>query len=165
MSMALDLANEIGPAPQLPPSLVAIADRVQLIEAVETRVLSRVDHSSLERWRTSLDQAAGEMAAEDNSVPGVANPDERKNILLRLWSGCMTAAKTIALGTRAGPNTEAQRTAGALLFAMKCTNDPIYTAGVVAAPSFKAGRKEQYSLQGIPAGSVVLIERVTAWEV
>jgi hypothetical protein len=164
MTMALELANGVGAAPKLPTSLTAMADRVRLMEAIEARVLTRVDHSSIERWRTSLSEAAGEMAKDAASLPDVVDERERKNILLRFWSGCMSAAKTIALETRNGPNTETYRTASSLLLDSRAKDDPVYAAGVVAAPSFKAGRKETYSLAGVPAGSLVTSERVLDWE-
>jgi hypothetical protein len=164
MSMALEIANEIGAPPKLPASLVGLADRVRAMEAIEARVLGRVDHSSLARWRGSLSEAAGEMAADPNSVAGIADAGERKSILLRLWSGCMDAAKTIALETRAGPNSERDRTERAPVLDERSKHDPIYAAGVVAAPSFKAGRKERYSLKGVPPHSLVTSERVPEWE-
>jgi hypothetical protein len=165
MNMALEIANEIGAPPALPASLTDMANRVGTMEAIEARVLTKVDCSSLEAWRASLSEAAGQMAADPSSLPDVADERERKNVLLRLWSSCMSAAKTIALGTRNGPNTEAYRTASALMLAQKAKDDPVFAAGLVAAPSFKAGRREQYSVNGVPADSLLTSVRVLEWEV
>ena len=43
-------------------------------------------------------------------IPDEKNEKYRKSIGLRLWSGCLSAAKTIALDTRDGPNTPNLRT-------------------------------------------------------
>ena len=80
----------------------------------------------------------------------------RINIALRLWSGCISAAKTIALQTKSGLNTPQIR---GLLFSKKidptAQMDAIYREGVEAAPSFKSLRKEEYSFEGVPETSVV----------
>jgi len=39
-------------------------------------------------------------------IPHETNEKDRKSIGLRLWSGCMSAAKTIALDTLDGQNTQ-----------------------------------------------------------
>ena len=69
-------------------------------------------------------------------MPDVTDPVVRLNICLRLWAGCLSAAKTIALETRSGLNTPELRKE---IFTTKvdvlASNDPIYRAGVEAAPA------------------------------
>lgn len=164
MNMALDLANEIGPPPALPPSLESITARVCLMEVIEKRVIPKIDYSSHESWQSSLGRAADILAQNPSSIIGVSNPKDRANIILRLWAGCMSAAKTIALQTRAGPNSIKSRAKLAPFLNTISANDPICAAGIAAAPLFKANRKEFYSLKGLPSGSLVATNRVQKWE-
>ncbi|MDQ6668546.1 MAG: hypothetical protein M3Y53_10025, partial [Thermoproteota archaeon] len=89
-------------------------------------------------------------------LPDVRSIDEIKNVILRLWAGCMSASKEIAPSTKSGPNTPARRT---MIFSQQidilCQTDPIYEAGVEAAPSFKRLRGEVYSFEGVPQNSPV----------
>ena len=68
----------------------------------------------------------------------VGSKDEIENVILRLWAGCMSAAKVIAPSNKSGPNILAIRIK---VFSQKidilCQTDPIYKAGVETAPSFK----------------------------
>lgn len=164
MQMALELANGLGPPPGLPASLVNMADRVRVMEAIESRVIRQINYFSHDTWKLSLYLATLWMAMYPNSVPGVESIEDRTNILLRLWSGCMGAAKTIAMQTRAGPNSHRSRARIMPFIERQAQNDPIYTAGVIAAPSFKAGREEFYSLRGLPLDSLVATVRVAKWE-
>jgi hypothetical protein len=80
---------------------------------------------------------------------------ERASIALRLWAGCLDAAKTIALETRDGPNSPELRAAAFAQIDSVAETDPIYGAGVEAAPAFKVLRRQSYSFDGVPAGSRV----------
>jgi hypothetical protein len=89
-------------------------------------------------------------------IPDVPDTKTRVSISLRLWSGCMSAAKTIAEGTRSGPNTaEGRHRVFAEIIDPIAENDPIYAAGVEAAPAFKTRRNQPYILDGVPEGSSV----------
>jgi outer membrane murein-binding lipoprotein Lpp len=79
----------------------------------------------------------------------------RINIGLRLWSGCLSAAKTIAHETRSGPNTPAMRRQQMETIDEIAAADAVYAAGVEAAPAFKRLRNQAYSLDGVPEGSRV----------
>lgn len=81
-------------------------------------------------------------------------PDEfdRLSVALGLWSGCLSAAKVIALGTRSGPNTpEIRRAAFEGYIDPAAASDNVFRAGVEAAPAFKALRSEAIDLEGVPA--------------
>jgi hypothetical protein len=164
MRMARELANEIGPAPQLPASLADPRQRVRLVETIERALSGRVDDASEDRWRASLGAVFTHLATDRDLLPDVEAGPERKSILLRLWSGCIAAAKTIALETRAGPNDEPLRTAGSLLLETNCAGDPIYKAGVEAAAMFKAGRSQKYSVAGLTDNVRAALSRVPEWE-
>lgn len=79
----------------------------------------------------------------------------RKNILLRLWAGCMDAAKNIALETMDGTNSPVTRKEGFFLIDLFAKLDPIYRSGIEAAPSFKKLQRQHYSFAGVSSGSAV----------
>lgn len=89
----------------------------------------------------------------------------RKNILLRLWTGCIEAAKAIRFTHVAGikdgvvveaPITYEYRQAlFTSLIDLQSRIDLIYGAGVEAAPAYKKLLKEYYSLSGVPSNSII----------
>ena len=80
---------------------------------------------------------------------------DQVSIALRLWAGCLDAAKTIALETLSGPNAASNRAAAFSQIESVAKNDPVYRAGVEAAPSFLNARGQPYELEGVPAGAAV----------
>lgn len=159
MGIALQWANKLGPPPTLPSSLQDVIQRAKLVNNIDTPNLADTLFSD---FRGSLNlndkiQCLNEIARLSKSyIPYVEDDNVRVNISLRLWSGCISAAKTIALQTRGGPNTPEMR---ASIFSNQidpiAEEDPIYCAGVEAAPSFKKLRNETYSFEGVPEKSVV----------
>jgi hypothetical protein len=91
---------------------------------------------------------AKEMADVDDAI-------ERLNLALRLWAGCIWAAKTIAHKTLSGPNTPDMRRDAFLQIDAYAENDEIFAAGVEAAPVFLEQRGQTYSLDGVPPDSRV----------
>jgi hypothetical protein len=88
----------------------------------------------------------------------------RKNILLRLWTGCMDAAKAIRFSSVAGvrngvvieaPITTQHRHVSFQLIDLLANVDLIYAAGVEAAPIYKKLVKQYYSFNGVPSDSIV----------
>ena len=88
----------------------------------------------------------------------------RKNILLRLWMGCMDAAKAIRFSSVAGvrngvvieaPMTTQHRQILFQLIDLLSKTDLIYAAGVEAAPLYKKLVKQYYSFDGVPLDSIV----------
>ena len=89
----------------------------------------------------------------------------RKNILLRLWTGCIEAAKAIRFNYVAGiqdgvvveaPITLQYRQAiFTSLIDLHSRIDLIYRAGVEAAPAYKKLLKQYYSLSGVPSDSII----------
>jgi len=77
-------------------------------------------------------------------IEDIANEKIRANISLRLWSGCIKAAKSIASETLAGPNSITSRQIAFFWIDLWSSLDPIYRSGVEAAPVWKAlvGQKE-----------------------
>ena len=81
-------------------------------------------------------------------IPDEMNEKYRKSIGLRLWSGCLSAAKTIALDTRDGQNAPDMRTGIYQELDRKADQDPIYRAGVESAPLFKKKMQQYFSFYG-----------------
>jgi hypothetical protein len=83
------------------------------------------------------------------------NEKYRKSIGLRLWSGCISAAKTIALETRDGPNPPETRAESFQDIDFIADRDSIFRAGVESAPLFKKHNQQCYSFNGDPSNSSV----------
>jgi hypothetical protein len=88
----------------------------------------------------------------------------RKNILLRLWAGCIDAAKAIRFtfvsGIKDGivieaPITIEYRQSLFTLIDLLSKTDLIYKAGVEAAPAYKKILQQHYSFNGVPTDSAV----------
>jgi len=83
------------------------------------------------------------------------NEKYRKSIGLRLWSGCLSAAKVIALETRDGPNPPEMRAESFQEIDIIADRDSIFRAGVESAPLFKEYNQQCYSFNGVPSTSPV----------
>jgi hypothetical protein len=82
---------------------------------------------------------------------------ERTNIALRLYCGYLDVAKTIAGSTRHETNDTSTRQRDIPKVEAKAVNDPIYTAGVEAAPHFKHRELgEAIFRDGIASDAIVL---------
>jgi hypothetical protein len=88
----------------------------------------------------------------------------RENILLRLWTGCMDAAKAIRFSSVAGirngviieaPLTTQHRHVSFQLIDLLAKTDLIYAAGVEVAPVYKKLLKQYYSFNGVPSESII----------
>lgn len=91
----------------------------------------------------------------------VASKDDRINISIRLYLGYLSGAKVIAWKVKGRKNTSATRYQEIQEIEKKAAADPVYKAGVEAAPRYKWKVKaEGIYREGIPAGSSVLVD----WE-
>jgi hypothetical protein len=154
MSYALALAHGLaeGRTLMLPNRLDDVERRAEFIHGTDDLLMigstPEQQLASLGRRLRSLDDATAEVAA------GI-EPLDRIAIALRLWAGCLSAAKTIAFETRSGANTPEER---ARLFEgidQVAGGDELFRAGVEAAPLFKRIRGQPFSLEGVPANSPV----------
>ena len=89
-------------------------------------------------------------------ISDINDDDGIKNLLLRIWAGCMSAANGIALETSSGPNSPERRN---MIFSKKIDiiskTDPIYRARVEAAPAFRRIKNQSYSFKGVRETSPV----------
>lgn len=99
-------------------------------------------------------QGKGATRRETGQLQG-KRPIDRVIIALRLWAGCIWAAKTVAEGTLSGANTPTMQADAFAQIDDYARNDPVFAAGVEAAPAFKRRRGETYSFDGVPDDSPV----------
>jgi hypothetical protein len=154
MDTALVWAGEVGPVPLLPHSLDNASSRASLVDAVDPIFAGGLLEIKSAAEKDHVLKSLATVSKE--RIPELVDDKARVNVCLRLWSGCVSAAKTIAPRTLDGANTPDGRTR---LFRMKIDAlariDPIYCAGVEAAPAFRGLRKQQWSFDGVPADSPV----------
>ena len=162
MALAYSFAIGLGPSPALPNSLLDVGRRAELVDRIDDVFLVTeaheygLDFGQLGSAMTRLGARLCAIASTTEAlIPEVTNVLERLNIVLRLWAGCLDAAKTIAHETRSGPNVPQARAGIFCMIDERAAGDAVYAAGVEAAPAFKRLRQQGYSLEGVPAQSRV----------
>jgi len=155
MDTALQWADQFGPPCQLTLSLFSVYQRAILVNLINNNLVRSdlLNMLSIEEKERRLREVAD---ASKEFLPDLVDESARLNLCLRLWSGCLMAAKTIATHTLIGPNVPESRER---IFSYKidriAENDPIYLAGEEAAPAFKRLKSEKYSFNGVPRNSPV----------
>jgi hypothetical protein len=160
---ALRWANELGHPPSLPSSLSTdVEHRANVVNLINTPLIT--DPQQPPESPRQLDKLSNEkkqqrlsllVAESRNLIHDTADGNTRVNIILRLWSGCLAAAKTIALETKDGPNDPAIRARIFKDIDSLTLTDSVFSGGVEAAPAFKKLQKQHYSFDGVPLSSVV----------
>lgn len=145
---ALRWADEIGPPPVLPVSLIQPEARARLVHAINTPLI-RGSHLHLLDPKEKRRRLAELAELTQAPIPDVFDAAKRTNIALRIWAGCIHGAKTIALKTENGPNTPEGRSQTSVDIDRLANRDPIFRAGVEAAPLFKKLIAEEISLDGV----------------
>jgi hypothetical protein len=90
-----------------------------------------------------------------NQLGDQINENQRISIALRLWSGCISAAKTITLETRDGKMTPDTRKQIFRDIDNVAITDSIFCLGVESAPAYKKIHQQCYSFVGVPGTSHV----------
>ncbi|MGH2713857.1 MAG: hypothetical protein ACRDM7_08235 [Thermoleophilaceae bacterium] len=161
MRIAMFLGHALTLSPlELPSALQLIDGRAEFIVRIDDGLLVDgeggllVDRAGVPQWEAMgkrLPQIA-DVAAP--TMPGV-DPLSQVSTALRLWAGCLDAAKAVANETRSGPNTEATRAQAFQHIDAQAASDALYCAGVEAAPAFRQRRGHPYYLDGVPNDSPV----------
>lgn len=151
---AMEWAAELGLPPNLPKSLKDSRKRARLVNEIDGKLIaeSLLANLSSEEKRGRLGMVAGSTAS---LMPDVGDANTRTNISLRLWAGCISAAKMISDRTLTAPNTPETRAIAFAVIDRKAQEDALYRAGVESAPAFKRLRLQEYYLEGVPAQSPV----------
>jgi hypothetical protein len=144
--------------------ILDINQRVELISEIN-ELLGRYINDDLKSGGFGLFEKFPEIVKEiilnkiDDIIrhykPLETNQKYRKSIGLRLWSGCLSAAKVIALETRDGPNTPEIRAEGFQILEPIANADPIFCAGLESAPLFKKRNQQCFTFIGVPLVSPV----------
>jgi hypothetical protein len=152
---------------ELPSSLMDIEKRAKLVNEINRHLVTGIDNRMLVELDNNQRDRSLISIAEISKIYLTEEMDDklRINILLRLWTGCIEAAKGIRFnyvgGIRDGtvieaPITQEYRQAlFTFLIDLRATTDSIYAAGVEAAPAFKKLLGENYSFAGVPSSSAV----------
>jgi hypothetical protein len=150
--------------PELPSSLSDIHKRAKFVEDINTILIIPIKADRESGGNGQLTDFSTDVKSKilndiaEKSKPYILNEDNNNiliNIALRLWAGCMEAAKSIAFETMDGANTPLTRERSFFQIDFFSKFDLIYCAGVEVAPSFKKLHDEYYSFKGVPANSVV----------
>src|SRR5437016_6208795 len=148
---------------QIPDSLQQVETRTSLVNDVDMLIgryitpysltpscLGQIDSFPDDRINDMLREIA---KTSGPRVPEIADDNARTGLVLCLWSGCITAAKAIALGTMDGENTvEVRKNIFAGLIDPLSKIDSFFLAGVETAPVLKRLRSQgnQISFDGVP---------------
>jgi hypothetical protein len=150
--------------PELPSSLSDIYRRAKFVKDINAILIVPINanfesggNGQLIDFSTDIkSKILNDIAEKSKSY--ILNEDNNNiliNITLRLWAGCMDAAKSIAFETMDGANTPLKRETSFCQIDLFSKFDLIYCAGVEVAPSFKKLHEEYYTFKGVPANSVV----------
>lgn len=139
-------ARELGPSPELLGSLKKVERRASLVDEMDKKFVAGANLGLLDA------QAKGERLEllgriSIGFMPKEKDARARCNVALRLWAGCMSAAKTIGDRNNDYKNTPETRVKDFGMIDSTAKSDVLYRAGVEAAPAFKELRLEKYYLE------------------
>lgn len=140
-----------GP-PALPKSLSSVQKRAEFVEAINkvpSIQLAFLPYEAQEEFRQMILESSKKFIIEEM--------DDATRIAtgLRLWSGCIDGAKTLAGKTRDGGNTREMRIRGSQQIGQLSLVDSIYKAGAETAPVWKRLINQGHDLfwDGVPDNS------------
>lgn len=148
------------------PSTLQIPQRVAELVLLVDWPLIHMDFSS-QPWKTKQRRISRvcKLAVQHDYFSEFMPKHKVAHGILKLWWGCVGMAKTIALQTRAGPNTAEYRTEVFNTLLDTALNpesrrfDEVILMGFKAAPNFLELRGEQYSFEGVPGNAM----RILGW--
>jgi len=152
--VALKIAGDLGQAPE--PPWVGDVDKsihlVQLIQEKASPKFVRGEPMPMLEFCQRLDAAFADWASDPMSAPGIDSITDRKNVLLRLWAGCVWTGKMIALGTKSGDTSPEDRAAFFRDWVVPWSSGcKVYAAGALHACAWKKkALREPVCLDGVP---------------
>jgi hypothetical protein len=164
MSIAYECSELLGPIDSIPESLKEVIKRAKYLDFVDKKMIA-----GSRLWEFNKQQIVLFLANVDKgSIPwiyDIADGRQRINITLRLWAGGFDAAKSLRK-TYVSVRSDGSVSEEAITPHMrakafkesidrKALSDPIYYAGVEAAPILKRLRNEPIFTDGIPSDSPV----------
>lgn len=151
---------------RLPSSLHDIRIRARLVDDVDKSMGKHFGQAQIFALpQSTFDDMIKDMTTNaENHIKDVDNTSVRNGVALCLWSGCLSAAKEIALGTLEGENTpETRMYAFTNLIGPLCRVDELFKAGVETAPVFKRLRGQEIDFEGVPKSSPVRLYKDTSY--
>lgn len=167
MSIAYEFSNLLGPIDSLPESLKEMdVKRAKYLDFVDKKMIA-----GSKLWELNNEQQIESFLAKVDKesiqwIYDVADHRQRINITLRLWAGCVAAAKLLGKRYVRGwgdldiiedeitPNMREKDFKQSI--DPKALSDPIYYAGVEAAPILQRLRNEPIFMDGVPSESPVM---------
>ena len=159
MEIAYSWAQELAQTVSLPQSLENVKIRADLINKLNNRLNIDINRDLELGSKTGqlhyLDKQQMELLGDitrliHRYIDGYNDENKLASIALRLWAGCLSAAKTIAHGTRDGENTVSIRNSIFNSIDERCKIDSVYRAGVETAPIWKRQIGDTFSFDGVP---------------
>jgi len=139
----------------LPTSLKDVEMRAILIDKIDfliTGANSLLEYMTEDERQIRLGKA---LRIADSYLTDQISEVSKKSVILRLWSGCLDAAKSIATETLDGTTSPESRKEHFFQIDIFARWDSVYRAGVQTAPALKKIRKQYYSFDGVPNDSPV----------
>jgi hypothetical protein len=161
LDTAYQWACELLQPQTLPLSLNDVTIRAQLVKEINdpfivghkaTQPLSFLSQLSDKEKAIRLCNV-GEISSR--LMSDVSDANIRKNIAIRIWSGCLDAAKNISFRTMDGPVTPQIRQLSFFIIDHWTSKDLIYGSGIQCAPAFKKLHRQYYTFNGVPPSSIV----------
>jgi hypothetical protein len=165
MAIVYEFSKLLGPIDSIPESLQAVIKRAKYLDFVDRKMIA-----GSRLWEFNKQQIESFLANMDKeSIPwiyDIADGKQRINVTLRIWAGCLDAAKNLRDKYVSRRNdgavseetilSEMREKAFKESIDTKASSDPIYYAGVEAAPVLKRLRNEPIFSDGIPSDSPVM---------
>lgn len=171
MAIVYELAKTLGTVPVFPQSLQQLSARAILVNHIDTTVVAKTPlwnqagkflFVNLSTFLESISSESGDYISDISDI------NIRVNIALRLWVGCIEAAKMIRFTSVVGSKDYSSvnvtyeknlspddRSLESIHVDSIASQDWIYLAGPEAAPEFKKLRKEHYTFAGVSQNSPV----------
>lgn len=165
MSIAYEWSKLLGNIDSIPESLNDVIKRAKYMDFVDKNMtasskLWEFNKQQIESFLTNMDKESSPW------IYDVADCKQRINITLRLWAGCLDAAKYLRdkyVNIRSDGTTseetitpEMRKKAFKETINPRASLDPIYYTGVEAAPVVRKIREQAIFTDGIPSDSPVM---------
>ncbi len=156
---SLEWANDLTTSNiKVPKSLEDVNKRAEMVNKLDPNfgdiitAYTSYDSKVKDEYFNSMTELTKEL------IPDIKDDVTRVSTIFRLWAGCLSTAKTIALETKSGDNTpEIRKHLFENLINPLSDLDPIYKAGVEAAKLFKDLREQPTSFEGVPKNSPIVV--------
>jgi hypothetical protein len=174
-ALGLILFNVSSRPDSLPSSIQNVQTRARLVDdinnALGPHIVSYKNVPAFKGQISALPQPLFDPMVNDvnkiieKQIDDINDSNTRNGVGFLLWSGCLSAAKVIAMDTLDGMNTSELRTDSFTnLIDPLCKLDELFKAGVETAPVWKSLKNQKVSFEGVPADSPVRVHEHTPYQ-